>query len=576
MKISYCQCLLFLIVMEVYNAICGRLGSTLHIPGDSLQELFNDMHLYPSKPQVTEMLQCARQCSRRNGTYLTFGEFCLFARELQNGKIRKTSQKQKKCSGKCEVFLGGSCNPTTWRTDTAIPELQKHGITYYNPQVSMWAPELVAEEHDAKQSASVLLYVIDSQTRSVGGMIEVAYLVATGRCVVLVACPYKFGQTIMGEAITKQECIDLITGQASLLALVKSRGIKVHGNLSSAIQCTANLLKSSSLNNGMTAEELITYKLRKLRQTFDLYDPKGTGELTLEGVMNAYYTLTNRSMVIYDLYRYLSTSNQPDLSQIRITFEQFCVLVAEFSTDGCENVLSDEWVSIPLQRQCSRNNNSHCDDVNKHENCGNVPLSSVDAHNNYTMENGNDDSCDIYLGGSCHSSNAWREQAISLIKKRGLRYYNPAIREGECFEFDGDDVERYLSKMVGYYYSNTGGDDVNDSSAQVNESKLLGWKRTMDNSKVLLFVITEDTRSLTTMILAAYYIGLGKDVVLCVQHLSEEESIVRNEKLTKQATKDYNRGRVYLSDLAKRKQVSVFDNITKAVQRAIDLCYGNR
>lgn len=36
-------------------------------------------------------------------------------------------------SGNCEVFLGGSCNPTTWRTDTAIPELKKQGITFYNP-----------------------------------------------------------------------------------------------------------------------------------------------------------------------------------------------------------------------------------------------------------------------------------------------------------------------------------------------------------------------------------------------------------------------------------------------------------
>lgn len=129
----------------------------------------------------------------------------------------------------------------------------------------------------------------------------------------------------------------------------------------------------------------------------------------------------------------------------------------------------------------------------------------------------------------------------------------------------------------------------------------------MDNSKVILFVITDDTRSLTTMILAAYYIGLGRDVVLCVEPLSESEAMVRNEKvrfffviicggrfhyiyfgfqivdicvyflqLTIQAVKDYNRGRVYLSDLAKRKQVSVFDNITKAVQRAIDLCCGNR
>lgn len=33
----------------------------------------------------------------------------------------------------CEVFLGGSCNPTTWRSEIAIPTLQKLGITYYNP-----------------------------------------------------------------------------------------------------------------------------------------------------------------------------------------------------------------------------------------------------------------------------------------------------------------------------------------------------------------------------------------------------------------------------------------------------------
>lgn len=32
-----------------------------------------------------------------------------------------------------EVFLGGSCNPTTWRADVAMPELQKLGISFYNP-----------------------------------------------------------------------------------------------------------------------------------------------------------------------------------------------------------------------------------------------------------------------------------------------------------------------------------------------------------------------------------------------------------------------------------------------------------
>jgi len=32
-----------------------------------------------------------------------------------------------------EVFLGGSCNPTTWRADVAIPELEKLDISFFNP-----------------------------------------------------------------------------------------------------------------------------------------------------------------------------------------------------------------------------------------------------------------------------------------------------------------------------------------------------------------------------------------------------------------------------------------------------------
>jgi hypothetical protein len=185
------------------------LGHTPHIPEDSVQAFFNDMKLYPSKDQVSEMLKCARQCGRRNGAskYITFGEFCVLVREMQNQHSKQHRKIQQctannKCVNNCEVFLGGSCNPTTWRADTAIPELQKYGITFYNPQVSRWVPELVAKEHDAKQAASVLLYVVDSQTRSTVGMIEVAYLVASGRCVVVVAHSYKPGQSIMGETIT--------------------------------------------------------------------------------------------------------------------------------------------------------------------------------------------------------------------------------------------------------------------------------------------------------------------------------------------------------------------------------------
>jgi len=45
-----------------------------------------------------------------------------------------TSQQDK--AAQVEVFLGGSCNPTTWRADVAIPALQELGISFYNP-VSM-------------------------------------------------------------------------------------------------------------------------------------------------------------------------------------------------------------------------------------------------------------------------------------------------------------------------------------------------------------------------------------------------------------------------------------------------------
>lgn len=144
----------------------------------------------------------------------------------------------------------------------------------------------MAQEHDAKQAASVLLFVIDSQTRSTVGMIEVAYLVASGRCVVVVAQPYKEGQSIMGEIITDRwafvliflfvttficfyfdmiwifrEYRDLVNSQKSLLDLVKGKGVKIHTNLATALQCTASILRNTS-NSGMSAEEHISYKLR--------------------------------------------------------------------------------------------------------------------------------------------------------------------------------------------------------------------------------------------------------------------------------------------------------------------------
>ncbi|KAK9881981.1 hypothetical protein WA026_018170 [Henosepilachna vigintioctopunctata] len=539
MKIQAC---VFVFIMEVFEAIYVRLEQNVYIPENSLQDAFNEMQLYPSKSQVSAMLQCARQCSNRNGNYVTFGEFCLLVKEMQKQCPKQQRNNQlnnySKCKKNCEVFLGGSCNPTTWRVDTAIPTLQREGISFYNPQVSMWAPELLAEESKAKESASILFFVVDSQTRSIGGMIEVADLIASGRCVIVVAYPYHPNQTIMGEVISHKEYKDLVDGQSNLLMLVKSRGIKVHKNLSTALQCTANILRNST-SNGITPEQQITNKLRRLREVFDSYGGQ-KGEISLLKVLEAYEDITHRSLQTSQLHNYLSSKTNTNnfTMDARITFDKFCALVAEFSSDGCDTC-RNEWASKSFQRQSSMNNNS----------C-NMEIDSIDFHN-ITHH------FDVYLGGSLCTKSNWRNDvAIPLLKKYGLSYYNPVIREnGEVLD----------NMTVNRIFENGNKIEV------VASEKILEWKQPIDSSKVALFTITNDTRSLTSMILAAYYIGLNQKVVLCIQDLPTG-CVINNEPLSDQAVKDYNRGRAYLTDLARRKNVQVFRQIEEAVLATINMC----
>lgn len=58
-----------------------------------------------------------------------------------------------------------------------------------------------------------------------------------------------------------REYIDLVDGQKVLLDLVKIRGVKIHTNLSTALQCTAHILRNSS-NNGISADDLIAENLK--------------------------------------------------------------------------------------------------------------------------------------------------------------------------------------------------------------------------------------------------------------------------------------------------------------------------
>jgi len=114
------------------------------------------------------------------------------------------------------VFLGGSCDPTTWRADIAVPRLTRAGIPFYNPQRSDWHPHLIALEAKAKEACDVLLFVIDSKTRAIASMLEATEYIMAQRRVVIVILDIPEGSRIDGEVIGGRQLKDLNRARAFL------------------------------------------------------------------------------------------------------------------------------------------------------------------------------------------------------------------------------------------------------------------------------------------------------------------------------------------------------------------------
>lgn len=190
---------------------------------------------------------------------------------------------------------------------------------------------------------------------------------------------------------------------------------------------------------------------------------------------------------------------------------------------------------------------------------------------------------DIYLGGSCMLRTRWRQDfAIPYLESKGISYYLPTLHESLCkthFDIDEDakttsggsgsssstvtpssqrstspqqpqcdtNVKDHHHHQLREHNSNgsnkmnklitidstssssDSNDDVNDlvncSSLFSHNDVLMYNPAVLDSSRILLFVITNETRSLAPMTLAAHCIGLGYNVVLCIQMLPESCTI---------------------------------------------------
>ena len=73
---------------------------------------------------------------------------------------------------KIKVFLGGTCNDSSWR-DEIISKLDRKVVDYFNPVVDDWTPECMDEEIKQRRICDYCLYVITPRMTGVYSIAEV-------------------------------------------------------------------------------------------------------------------------------------------------------------------------------------------------------------------------------------------------------------------------------------------------------------------------------------------------------------------------------------------------------------------
>lgn len=505
------------------------------VPLNSVRDAFNDLKLYPSLTQVHEMVCYAKECPAHNsGDGLAFGEFCVFAIELEEFykkgiespkpvSVIRTARMAIDTKCKTDVFLGGSCDPTTWRAECAIPYLEKQHISYYNPQVNMWSIERINSEDEAKQTSQVLLFVIDNRTRAISSLIEVAYLVGCQRQVVLVFNESSGKQVIVkGKKTSESEHTELKRSYDIITHLSERNGYPIFNDLSTSLKCLNRMVKQQIKVQQLSSSDgarpvkyghlRLGHTLQHLWDVFHSYC-ENSDRLSYKQACEAFHYATGQ---LLDIAQVESVANGSDT----IGFTTFCCLVMEAKSQLA--------LCYPSLRQLLTNTLLILLSITK-----TVPdwLGWMFGRTPALRSERVEDCSDFYLGGN-HSTHNWKESiAVPLLRQHNCTYVSPQLEEWNW---------KTISK----------------NHAQVERCQLL------------LYVIPADIRALTDMIQAAYYIGQGCRIVLCVQMMPENN--LQDEELAG-AAQDYNRGRAYLCDIAKRENVPVFSDVEEAVRHAIFL-----
>lgn len=131
------------------------------------------------------------------------------------------------------VFLGGTCNESTWRNRIAV-HLNDEGMEYFNPVVDDWNDEAMANELRERETCDFCLYGI---TPKMTGTYSIAEVVDDSN-----KSPRKTILVIMRDDGETRFTEDQWKSLAAVAKMVKRNGRMVFDNLKEAAFGMANFV----------------------------------------------------------------------------------------------------------------------------------------------------------------------------------------------------------------------------------------------------------------------------------------------------------------------------------------------
>nr|CAH8828245.1 unnamed protein product [Trichobilharzia regenti] len=447
-----------------------------------------------------------------------------------------------------DFFLGGACNPTTWRKDVVIPILESLGLSYYNPQVDVWSPELIKLEKNAKFSSDILLFVFENwKTRGLVSLLEVIYLASQRKPLVVTVS--KFEDTgpllIAGESIDKLEYYYLEEAMNYFLQTIKRLRIPCFSDVETAVN---HAVRNSHLrfksSGNLTHEEKksidkIQYVSRVLRRIIGTIPKSADSQFVYEQVRQGFQSLNieltddrdfvkywnkaDRLDLLYSLYaeHVLNRKSPALLSNFNVYLtskllnnsetSESCLSNKRLVKSGESNSLIDLMESQFDERllysfsqpDTSSHGDSRCASI-KSSTCSSSslpPLKKPDLNN---TRNTVDLKTDIYIAGiseeNKHSQFLWDNRIMPKLAKVNLSHYR-AIEKTVCPSIGNN--EDFLNCH----------EDLESKQLEIRQ-----------NSKLLLYIIDNNSFHLVTMLEAVYSMGCHLPVVLFVQMFNSSSS----------------------------------------------------